>query len=249
MTDENGADNGSGAGGSLPGEIIEPIAIASLSSISGQASSLANLTYSNTIANTNLTQQNTVANQQAMNEVAESVLGKTVNLVANLNPLEAVAATKLETGNDIAQQVMDLKAAINDFKRARMKPIARIVPPPITRPLKTHPNPAGGSIVTAAMVDFPINLVFPDDTGIVPPKLSGGTQLKVDRATFPLEIRVAGQLPKPVGTIADVSRQRFPFTVNIIRATASAIKEESTQGPSTLEVPEANFPLRINLTA
>ncbi len=38
-----------------------------------------NLVYSNLIQNVNLSQQNAVANQQAMNQLALSILGKTVN--------------------------------------------------------------------------------------------------------------------------------------------------------------------------
>ena len=241
MIEDNGDDNGDGSGGgsSLPGEIIDPIAIASLNAIAGQASGLANLAYSNTLANINLTQQNTVANQQAMNQVGESVLGKTVNLVANLNPMEAVAVTKMDTGNDIAQQVTDLKAAIDGFKSNELKPI--VPPPSPPPPLILTPNPTGGIIVTAATDDFPITLAFPNDAAVPPAIRSGGTELSVDDAMFPLEFRIVGQLPKPVGMRLNVNRERFPFTLDIDRGGGEAAKE------ATQIVDEAKFPVRINL--
>jgi hypothetical protein len=47
-----------------------------------------------------------------MNQLGVTVTGKIVNLVANLSPMEAVAVVKMDTGNDIAQQISDLKAAV-----------------------------------------------------------------------------------------------------------------------------------------
>ncbi len=96
-------------------DIRESIALSSLNSISGQPANLSNLSFGNTLANVNLSHQNTVANQQAANQVALSVLGNAVDLVANLDPMEAVATVKLDTGNDLAQQIADLKAAFNSF--------------------------------------------------------------------------------------------------------------------------------------
>lgn len=221
----------------LPDDIRESIALGSFSSIAGQPSSLSNLAYSNAINNNNLTQQNTVANQQAMNQVAKSVLGNTVNLVADLNPMEAVAVTKMDTGNDLAQQLMDLKAAIAGDQSARVRPTR-------PQPLNPKPNPAGGVFVTASMDDFPIMLVF----GATALNQKGGKQISVNNNSFPFEIRLPGKPPKPLGTIADVSRFRFPFTVNIEGGSGKPIKEESPQGPSSLTVAEGKFPVRINLT-
>ncbi len=47
-----------------------------------------------------------------MNQLQLTVTGKVVNLISNLTPIEAVAVTKMDTGNDIAQQISDLKAAV-----------------------------------------------------------------------------------------------------------------------------------------
>lgn len=226
----------------LPDDIRESIALGSFCSITGQPSSLSNLAYSNAISNNNLTQQNTVANQQAMNEVAQSVLGNAVNLVANLNPMEAVAVTKMDTGNDIAQQIMDLQAAIAGGPSPQVQPLK---PPP----LNLKPNPAGGAFITATLDQFPIKLVL-GNSGAPPksPNTKSGTQLNVKERHFPLEIRLQGKPTKPIGTIADVSPFRFPFTVNIDGGSGLPIKEESPLGPSSLMVAEGKFPLRINLT-
>ena len=220
----------------LPDDIRESIALGSFCGIAGQPSSLSNLAFSNTIANNNLTQQNTVANQQAMNQVAKAVLGDAVNLVANLSPMEAVAVVKMDTGNDIAQQLTDLKAAIAGGQSAN------VAPPP--QPLNPKRNPAGGVVLTTTIDDFPITLTFETKSS----DQTGGTQLNVNDKSFPIEIRLRGKPSKPPGTIADVSRFRFPFTVNMEGGSGAPIKDELPQGPSSLTVAERKFPVLINLT-
>ena len=106
----------------LPDDIREAIAIGNVKSVAEQSSMLSNLAYANLISNTNLGQQNAVSNQQALNQLGATVTGKSVNLVANLNPLEAVAAVKLDTGNDIAEQLADLKGAVQAFSPPPPKP-------------------------------------------------------------------------------------------------------------------------------
>ena len=97
---------------SIPDDIRESIAIGNVKSVAEQPAMLSNLTFSNTITNVNLSQQNAVSQQQAMNQLTTTVTGKVVNLIANLSPLEAVATVKLDTGNDLAQQIAQLKASI-----------------------------------------------------------------------------------------------------------------------------------------
>ncbi|HZS48316.1 MAG TPA: hypothetical protein VFC63_24820 [Blastocatellia bacterium] len=80
--------------------------------ISEQTAMLSNLVYANLVANVNLSQQNAVANQQAMNELGVAILGKVVNLISNLGPLEARSATEILTGNTFAELIVDLKAAL-----------------------------------------------------------------------------------------------------------------------------------------
>jgi|SRR5579863_9890259 5-enolpyruvylshikimate-3-phosphate synthase len=96
---------------SLDPGVVEAVAIGNLKSISEQPAMLSNLAYSNTVANTNLAAQNAVANQQALNELGISVLGKTVNVVSNLGPLEAKSAQEILTGNTMGELIADLKAA------------------------------------------------------------------------------------------------------------------------------------------
>lgn len=93
------------------------VAITNLKSIAEQPAMLSNLAYSNVIANTNLSQQNAVANQQAMNELGISIVGKTVNKVSDLGPLEARSAVDILTNNEYAQTIADLKATLQAFSR------------------------------------------------------------------------------------------------------------------------------------
>lgn len=99
----------------LPDDIRESIAIGNVKSVAEQSSMLSNLAYANLISNVNLSQQNAVSNQQAMNQLGLTVTGKVVNLVANLSPMEAVAVVKLDTGNDVAEQLADIKGTLASF--------------------------------------------------------------------------------------------------------------------------------------
>src|SRR5882757_3100014 len=96
-------------------ETATVIGITNLKSVGEQPAMLSNLAYSNTIANTNLSQQNAVANQQAMNELGIAIVGKTVNSLTNLGPLEARSAVDVLTGNSLAEEIADLKATIQAF--------------------------------------------------------------------------------------------------------------------------------------
>lgn len=100
---------------SLPPEIVEQVAISALKSISEQPAMLSNLAYSNSVTNNNIAAQNAVANQQALNELGISVLGKTVNVISNLGPVEAKAAQEILTGNSVAETIADLKAVLAAF--------------------------------------------------------------------------------------------------------------------------------------
>jgi hypothetical protein len=91
------------------------VSIASVLSIAEQPAMLSKLVFSNLVANTNLAQQNAVANQQAMNELAVSVLGKVVNKVVELGPLEARSAVDILTNDELATTLADLKAALQAF--------------------------------------------------------------------------------------------------------------------------------------
>jgi hypothetical protein len=99
------------------GETVTVIGVSNLKSVAEQPAMLSNLSYSNTITNTNLSQQNAVSNQQAMNELGISILGKTVNKVSDLGPLEARSAVDILTNNELAQTIADLKATIQSFTK------------------------------------------------------------------------------------------------------------------------------------
>ena len=94
----------------LPGDIRESVAIANAKSVAEQPAMLSNLAFANLAANTNLSQQNALSNQQAMNQLAITVVGNAVNRVSDLSPMEAIAVNKLDTGDDVAQHLADLKA-------------------------------------------------------------------------------------------------------------------------------------------
>jgi len=96
-------------------ETATVIGISNLKSVAEQPAMLSNLAYSNTITNTNLSQQNAVANQQAMNELGISIVGKTVNKVSDLGPLEARSAVDVLTDNALADEIASLKAVIQSF--------------------------------------------------------------------------------------------------------------------------------------
>lgn len=96
-------------------ETATVVAIANLKSIAEQPAMLSNLAYSNAVANTNLSQQNAVANQQAMNELGISIVGKTVNKVSDLGPLEARSAVDVLTDNALADEIASLRATIAAF--------------------------------------------------------------------------------------------------------------------------------------
>ena len=102
---------------SLPGDIRESIAIGNVKCVGEQPSLLSSLTFGNASTNTNLSQQNSVSQQQAMNQVTTTVAGKAVNLVSTTRPMEAVATLKLTTGNDLGQQLLDLKAALRPLTK------------------------------------------------------------------------------------------------------------------------------------
>jgi hypothetical protein len=107
--------------GSLDAGVVEAVAIGNLKSISEQPAMLSNLAFSNTITNTNLSAQNAVANQQAINELGVSILGKTVNVVANLGPLESKSAQEILTGNTMGELISNLKAATENLNAANRR--------------------------------------------------------------------------------------------------------------------------------
>jgi len=103
------------ANSSMDDKVIEAVAIGNLKSISEQPAMLSNLAYSNTVVNTNLSMQNAVANQQAVNELGVAIVGKVVNMLTTLGPLESKSASEILTGNAVAEELLDLKASVQAF--------------------------------------------------------------------------------------------------------------------------------------
>ena len=101
----------------LPDDIRESIAIGNVKSVAEQTSMLSNLSYADLISNDNLSQQNAVSNQQGMNQLSMTVSGKINNLVSSLSPMEATAVAKLDTGNDVAEQLADIKGTVLSLRR------------------------------------------------------------------------------------------------------------------------------------
>lgn len=99
------------------GETVTVIGVTNLKSVGEQPAMLSNLAYSNTVQTTNLSHQNAVSNQQAMNELGISIVGKTVNKISNLGPLEARSAVDVLTNNELAQTITDLKATVQAFSK------------------------------------------------------------------------------------------------------------------------------------
>jgi len=99
----------------LPGEITEAIAIANVKSVAEQPAQLANILLGNLIQNTNQAQENAVSFQQTQNSIQATVLGKVVNMLTSLGPLESMSAQQILTGNSVAQEIGALKASIQAF--------------------------------------------------------------------------------------------------------------------------------------
>ena len=108
--------------------------------ITDQPAILSNLALANVIANVNLSQQNAIANQQALNELGISIVGKTVNLITNLGPLEAKSAEELLTGNSLAETIADLKATLAAFGHTAAPAASLPAAPAASLPAATTPG-------------------------------------------------------------------------------------------------------------
>jgi hypothetical protein len=96
-------------------EVIDVVANANLKSIAEMPAQLANLLYSNTVANINISQQNAVANQQAMNELGIAVVAKACHLLGVAGPREARSAIDIVTNEELEQTIADLKKQLMEY--------------------------------------------------------------------------------------------------------------------------------------
>lgn len=112
----------SSAGEALPEEIVEGVAIAGMNAVSMQPSTLANVELANLITNTNQAQQNEVSFQQTLDGVQATVLGKVINLLTTLGPLQSMSAQQLLTGNSVAEEIAALKGTLQAFPYTPVRP-------------------------------------------------------------------------------------------------------------------------------
>lgn len=96
-------------------EIVTVLGLTSLNANASHPSRLANLGYSNVTNNVNRGAQNAVSNQQAHSKLALSIVGKSVNAVGNLGPLQARSSVDVLTNNAVGQTITDLKASLSAF--------------------------------------------------------------------------------------------------------------------------------------
>ena len=228
----------------LPDDIRESIAIGNVKSVAEQPSMLSNLAYANLINNVNLSQQNAVSNQQAMNQLGLTVTGKVVNLVANLSPLEAVAVVKMDTGNDIAQQLADLQSSLDP----QSTPSAGPVPIPIT-PHRRLPvvinNPAGGSTTTTDRRDFPLTLNVADTPKNPEWAHPRGSLVTLTPTQLPATIHLGGQVQPSSQTNLEVKRDRFPVQLKLGAGEGGLNIETNPDGMTVFVVDADKFPVVV----
>jgi hypothetical protein len=126
---------------SLPEEIVEAVALAGVNSVAQQPAALSNLMLSNLVQNTNQSQQNAVSNQQNVNGIEQAILGKAVDLLIKLGPLEGMSAQQLLTGNAAAGALADLKGTLAAFAGDPAGPAAPSLRRRTTIPGRTRTHP------------------------------------------------------------------------------------------------------------
>lgn len=80
-----------------------------------QSSALSDLVYANQVSSNDLGAKSQVANQDAMNRLRQTILADAVTRVQALGPTAARAAVATLTSNALAQEIADLKAAVEAF--------------------------------------------------------------------------------------------------------------------------------------
>ncbi|MBN2069313.1 MAG: hypothetical protein JW739_06725 [Opitutales bacterium] len=101
--------------GASLGETTSVINTSSLMTIAGNPAEASDLSLNNAISQRNLSQQNAVSNQQRVQSLGLSVLGKTVRKVSAPTVLEARSSMDVISGNEMAETLASLKAAIDMF--------------------------------------------------------------------------------------------------------------------------------------
>lgn len=101
----------------LPDDIRESVAVSNLKTL-GEALS----------ASITLSVQNAVSHQQRVNAIAEGALQAWTKNMSEVDPIQAVSTLKTLTGNDLAQQLAQLSAAIAQIQQGIKG--AQTTPPP-----------------------------------------------------------------------------------------------------------------------
>jgi hypothetical protein len=83
--------------------------------VAQQPSMLSNLVYANHVVSNDLGAKSLVGHQDAMNRLRQSIVAKAVSQVQDLAPATARAAVDALSSNALAQEIADLKAAIEAF--------------------------------------------------------------------------------------------------------------------------------------
>jgi hypothetical protein len=94
-----------GAGGGLPADILEAIAVSNAKSIGEQPAILANLALANQIANINLAQQQALTAQQAMLQLTLATVAKCVEVIADIDPSKPNAGDQMKKMMELMEQM------------------------------------------------------------------------------------------------------------------------------------------------
>ena len=93
----------------MPEQILDAVAVENVKSIAGGSAFYHNLAMANAVQHQNLAQQNAIAEQAALG-VARLAAIKTL---VETDPSEAMSTQKMMTGNDVANTMQSLLAALN----------------------------------------------------------------------------------------------------------------------------------------
>jgi hypothetical protein len=107
--------------------IIEAGADDTLLAISSQPAELSNLEFSNAVTNNGMAAQNAVTNQSAISQVGLTAVGKAVQMVSSLTPMQARSAQEVLTGSQVASGIAVQKSIIT--------PIPPLPPFPLPSPI------------------------------------------------------------------------------------------------------------------
>jgi hypothetical protein len=75
-----------------------------------------------------LAMQNAVAHQSGLNQIRELALGALAKTMVEMDPSESISVLKALSGNDVAQQVTSLLAALSMGQQSAK--VAQTTPPP-----------------------------------------------------------------------------------------------------------------------